>query len=344
MDLKLKVRNIVSRLESMGLQSALEHDPEFLSAIYNALPERYKMDWLKVSTTENEMLRFLDETYERALKELTLLSHVSGCPKKVKSNAIDTSKNGDGNLFQKAKDAAGKCPICKNFHTFKKSLGKDAGKVWPSDRFITCKKFRDMNVVQRAQSIQDAQGCPRCTSWGHKRDDCKSKPNSCGEDNAGVKCTGDHSKLVHGSGNVYCAALHSQSYLPGKQTFQGALANCSDNRFKCVNEDADTLYYVQDVPVKGSASARLFWDRGSNRVLIREGYAHENNLASLKVVYNIKTVTNESKQVSGNIYILDLIDCSGQVRTIWGYGVPSIMSHSSPDWTHMESVFPHVPI
>ena len=72
MDLKIKVRNIVSRLESRGLQSVLEHDPEFLSAIYNALPERYKMDWLKVSTTENEMLRFLDETYERALKELTL--------------------------------------------------------------------------------------------------------------------------------------------------------------------------------------------------------------------------------------------------------------------------------
>ena len=81
MDLKIKVQNIVTRLESMKLQSSLEHDPEFLAAIYSALPERYKVDWLNVANTENQwndMTTFLDETYERALKELTLLSHVSG--------------------------------------------------------------------------------------------------------------------------------------------------------------------------------------------------------------------------------------------------------------------------
>ena len=64
-----------------------------------------------------------------------------------------------------------------------------------------------MNVQQRAQALQTAQGCPRCTSWGHKRSDCKAKPNSCGEMVGGIKCQADHSKLVHGSGNIYCAAF-----------------------------------------------------------------------------------------------------------------------------------------
>ena len=350
MDLKIKVRNIVNRLETMKLEAALQYDPEFLSAIYNALPERYKMDWLKVANSDDQwsdMLTFLDNTYERALKELTLLSHVSGASKKVKSNAVDVSKdNNDGGLYLKAKDAAGKCSICKGFHTFKKAQGKDAGKMWPSDRFITCKKFRDMNVVQRAKAIQDVQGCPRCTSWGHKRDDCKAKPNSCGEDQSGVKCQGDHSRLVHGSGNVYCAAISSKSTnsrLSTKKPIKKACLENSNQGFDCVNESEETIFYVQTVPVKGCASARLFWDRGSNRVLIREAYAKENKLASLQVVYNMETVGNESRQIIGNIHVMDLLDRQGQVRTIWGYSVPTIMTHSSPDLSHLQSSFPHVP-
>ena len=323
MDLKIKVGNIVTRLKTMSLESALQHDPEFLAAVYGALPERYKMDWLKVTNTENQwddMINFLNETYDRALKELTLLSHVSGGSKKVRTNAVDASKDGGDNaLYLKAKEAAGKCPLCKSFHTFKRAQGKDAGKLWPSDRFITCKRFRDMNVVQRAKAIQDSQGCPRCTSWGHKRDDCRAKANNCGEDNGGVKCVGDHSKLVHGSGNVYCAALRSRavkSNAVGKKISQSAYVNGSNAQFDCINESEETLYYVQDVPVKGCASARLFWDRGSNRVLIREEYVRDNNLASLQVVYNIQTVTNESKQVVGKIHIMDLLDRQGQTRTM----------------------------
>ena len=63
-----------------------------------------------------------------------------------------------------------------------------------------------MTIKQRAQAIQNAQDCPRCTSWAHKRSDCKAKANSCGEITAGVKCQAEHSKLVHGIGNIYFAA------------------------------------------------------------------------------------------------------------------------------------------
>ena len=41
-NLKVKVRNIVTRLEMMGMQEALKFDQEFLSAVYNALPDRHE--------------------------------------------------------------------------------------------------------------------------------------------------------------------------------------------------------------------------------------------------------------------------------------------------------------
>ena len=46
MDLKIKFKNIVTRLETMALQSDLKYDREFLSAVYNALPQRYRVKWL----------------------------------------------------------------------------------------------------------------------------------------------------------------------------------------------------------------------------------------------------------------------------------------------------------
>ena len=40
--LKIKVRNIVTRLETLGMGAGLTHDSEFLSAVYCALPDRHK--------------------------------------------------------------------------------------------------------------------------------------------------------------------------------------------------------------------------------------------------------------------------------------------------------------
>ena len=352
MDLKIKVKNVVTRLETMGLQADLSCDREFLSAIYNAMPQRYRNKWLDLVKTEDkwsDMMKFLEDTYNKALEEISLLSTLSGSAKKVKSFGLEASSSVSQHeeKYQKAKIAAGKCPACKDHHTFKKNMGKDAGKLWPSDRFVSCRKFRDMNVQQRAQALQTAQGCPRCTSWGHKRSDCKAKPNSCGEMVGGIKCQADHSKLVHGSGNIYCAALSTKhcgvSTKADRVKVQHLVTKqSSSSLFDSVNELEKALYYIQDIPVRNCASARVFWDRGSNRVLIREAYAVTNQLPSHKVVYQIKTVGNELKQISGNIYVVDLLDINGQVKTVWGYGVPSIMEYSHPDILHLHYLFPHV--
>ena len=87
MDLKIKVKNVVTRLETMGLQADLSHDREFLSAVYNAMPQRYRVKWLDLEKSDDkwsDMITFLDNTYSKALEEISLLSTISGTSKKVK--------------------------------------------------------------------------------------------------------------------------------------------------------------------------------------------------------------------------------------------------------------------
>ena len=83
---------------------------------------------------------------------------------------------------------------------------------------------------------------------------------------------------------------------------------------------------------------------GSNRALIREEYAKEQGLVSRKVTYQMECVGDQvPKQVDGYIYLLDLVDMCGNVHTVWGYGVPKIMTSSGPDLMPIRKLFPHIP-
>ena len=75
-NLKVKVRNIVTRLETMDMQEALKCDPEFISAVYNALPDRHKRGWWDFPKSDNlwdTMLTFLDKIYDQSNGELAML-------------------------------------------------------------------------------------------------------------------------------------------------------------------------------------------------------------------------------------------------------------------------------
>ena len=54
--------------------------------------------------------------------------------------------------------------------------------------------------------------------------------NNCGEDIGGQKCAGDDSKLLHGTTNVYYAAIST------------TLMNTKSDLFACVREDEETIY------------------------------------------------------------------------------------------------------
>ena len=94
----------------------------------------------------------------------------------------------------------------------------------------------------------------------------------------------DHSKLLHGSGNVYCAALNAE------------LSSSSSDIFSCVKEEENTLYYIQDIPFRMSTKpARVLWDHGSNRVLIRDDFAKANKLVKREVTYSMETVGGDGQ-------------------------------------------------
>ena len=339
-NLKIKVRNIVTRLKTLGMETALTHDSEFLSAVFTALPDKYRQEWLKQADGEDrwlDMLTFLDSAYDRAMEEMALLTVVEEKSSKKDVKAAGVTIGGGNEVpdeehaskFKKVKEAVGKCSVCNQYHTWKNRQGS----VWPSDRFINCRKFSDMTTQQRAAAVEKVQGCARCTSWGHQRKDCRMRPNSCGADAGSTKCNGDHSRLLHGSGNVYCAA------------FSAFARGSNPDIFSCVKEEEVTVYYLQDIPVsKSQDTARVLWDRGSNRVLIREEFAKEQKLVSKPITYQMETVGDQpASQHHAHIFLLDLVDIYGNVRTVWGYGIPRIMCSEVPDLSPIRNLFPHIP-
>ena len=103
--------------------------------------------------------------------------------------------------------------------------------------------------------------------------------------------------------------------------------------------------FIQDILIRGSnLTARMFWDQGSNRVLIRDSFAEANKLISKNVTYTMNTVGNGSaQQYTSKIYLLDLLDMQNNVRTVWGYGNSSIMESSRPSSSPIKHLFPHLP-
>ena len=346
--LTIKVRTIVTKLEALKMDSALEHDCEYLAAVYCALPSTEQRKWLELEKSDNhwsDMLKFIEKAYDQATEELSLLATYSVDKKNKnlgKTFATDIKKH-DGSSYgaegdkklqarKKAEDFCGKCPVCNAHHTWVRRGGDN----WPSDRLLSCKKFSDMSITARAKTVEKYKGCPRCTSWNHTRDKCRMPANSCGkDDSSGRKCAGDHSRLLCGSGVPYCAAAKFKKGLSSAKEINDA--------FERIDEDAETVPYLQDIKVKGATEpARVFWDNGSTRVLIRDEYATEQNLMRKEVKFSLEVVGSVQER-TGFIYLLDLVDMYGGEHRIWGYGIDQIMLSSVPDLTCLDSVFPHVP-
>ena len=95
--LSIKVRTIVTKLEAMTMGGALEHDSEFLAAVYRALPSIDQRRWLESEKTSNhwdDMMKFLEKSYDMATEELALLATYKA-DNKVK---LETTKSFGANV------------------------------------------------------------------------------------------------------------------------------------------------------------------------------------------------------------------------------------------------------
>ena len=179
----IKVRSLVSRLESVGGSDALKYDAEFVSAIFFQLSDRQKTKWLDFDKTSfpdkwSALLSFLDDAYDKAVQEKLLVTSyssssgikrvpptvgtlVTGVDGSSVINNSTTRKDIGQQRLEDARKRIGKCVLCNQEHTFK---SKWRPFPWPSDRFIQCQKFNDMNIRQRAETLEMYGSCARCTA------------------------------------------------------------------------------------------------------------------------------------------------------------------------------------
>ena len=109
--------------------------------------------------------------------------------------------------YEDAEKRFGKCPICKNSHTYQTKVGQETV-TWPSGRYSSCPNFMAMNAAEMGRVIEEKKGCIRCLSWGHQRPACPRRSRPCQEKVRGVQCPKSHDTLLHSSGSRYCEANH----------------------------------------------------------------------------------------------------------------------------------------
>ena len=103
-NLVIKIRSLVLRLETLGASNALKYDSEFISAIYFQLPNRQKTEWLKYdksvySDKWTAIMAFLEEIYEQAVQEkLLIASYIPSTVKKSSSGSFGATVVADSTL------------------------------------------------------------------------------------------------------------------------------------------------------------------------------------------------------------------------------------------------------
>ena len=214
------------------------------------------------------------------------LGHKAKKCSEVKANPANISvdkKDGENRNKRDKKKAKEKCPLCKERLTYVKLKDKEE---WPPDRLFKCEQFKDLNVRDIAATLERLNCCPMCTSWNHKKDNCKS-PARCGIFVSGHKFNGDHSSLVYGSENAYYGSLRGfvvssdsscssscyaastassnmPSLCPSSSSSDSEPESTSDlTGLDDVPPDirANTLLLFQDVKVKGASEpAYVCWE------------------------------------------------------------------------------------
>ena len=351
-----EIEYLVKRLRDLGAQDLLYFDNEYLNNCYKHLPSPYQYDWDKFNSEEFTnpwiaFMSFMSEMSRSALKKRALVESLKDMDSQVperKSKGgksidtlavktdidIDPVKVAAQKSFNDRKVKIGACKICNEFHTYH---DRKTGRDMPSDRFYICEKFKAMTSKQKAQMLEKFGSCSRCTSWMHKKSQCRAPVLSCKEKIDGAVCGLDHSKVVCGSGVSYCNLTVNTKHEPA-----------NDEKEMVFDENAPTISYLQDVPVAVRNSTRLartLWDGGSNRALINNDFAMENNLVAKDTsIATMKLAAGEKKRLNVKLYDWKFVARDGTHHHLWGYGIDTILEADEPvDPGPVRDLFSHIP-
>ena len=352
-DLVTDVNNIVLRLKALNMEEILHVDNEFLSAVYRALPSNSQTKWLEFDknlfrSKWAAFTKFLEVARDQALQNKVLLAGYeqkemdntcSNCggvghrPKRCPSGGgqrqghaavgATVASNGDTSTKQErekqARSECGKCPLCKDRHTFYSSREQE---MWPSDRLFRCDAFKNLGIKDRAATLEKFKCCPKCTSWNHQKSSCKGAIK-CRNMVGNQVCGGPHSSYVCGSGSAYCGALRNpfQSVSTSDSSDLSSSDSSSDDGLSSSppfpDLHAETLLLFQEIEINGAEHpANSCWDNGSTRCLVTHSYAKENGLKSQDIVFRLDVVGNRGDPQQGCYYLFELVQSDGSSRKL----------------------------
>ena len=342
-ELSDEVEYLVKRLRLLGATEVLTIDNDFLNSIYKHLPEFHRQKWddFDISDYPSEWSAFMDfchDIYTKAIAKRTRMESIKEMdrnnmhtlvPTKI---GIVTSDNSSlvshgsvaalhmDDKFSAKSDKFGDCKVCHSRHYFENKFTK---KIQPSDKFLNCESFKSLNKAERGKVIECHKACRRCLSWSHDVSSCTMKVISYKERNNGSECGKDHSRLICGSGVIYCLSLRS-----------------SDDK---LDECIPSFPQMDDAVIR-NGTARIVYDGGSQRVLINDDFAKEQGLQSTDVTVNLELASNKVETLKTKRYQIELYDNSGKAHLIWGYGCPKIMSpYESVNLKKVRHLFKELP-
>ena len=321
--LVIKIRSLVSRLESLKASEALKYDGEFVSAVYFQLPDRQRNEWLKFDKSIHShkwsaLLAFLEEVYDRAVQEKLLLASYTPPAREAsgkkataavfatKLGVTFTAKalpSGGRTRQDHPSDSAGiknlkPCLACDDGATNKSSI---------MHRLFECEVWKGLTLTQKKEKAQ-------CVKHPWTRDHttltCKFK-SSC------WKCKSeDHHQL-------FCPSVVKAS------TKVGQVASDDDGSYDELSPVLLPALYVRGV--KGTYGTLM--DNCSTDNYVVNDTAIRQNLKSLREVkLEVEGICGEVTQVDSTVYLVAVKAENGRVHNLECYGVDLIAKNPAlPD-------------
>ena len=185
-----KVHKIATRIKAAKAQNLLENDFEYISLVYQLLPESQRERWVNYASsnpTWNSFYKFLEDVYEKALLKKQINDSCKQTLGKDKVTCTICNRIGHSadkcykkNVFATTVGPT-TCPVCDGpLHSFKSKEGDN----FYSKRVYSCPKFRAADDNTQKQFFSSAKSkvqkiCKICTGWSHDTSTCKYKDVRC---------------------------------------------------------------------------------------------------------------------------------------------------------------------
>ena len=180
--------------------------------------------------------------------------------------------------------------------------------VFQKPHFLSgCRAFQKMPVNDRGQVVLANGMCVICFTSGHERDDCPKK--AAGWRTCDISGCGKwHHKLLHGATT------------PGLSLKVNVDPDPAEN---------SALLLAQMVPAHHGEAAVL-WDTGSTISLVRSEYAERAGLQGVDCQLDLAGVGENRTGYQTKMFLVPLINRSGQVVKINAFGIGSITTDMLP--------------